>query len=292
MRPTAVSTAWKAIPAASPFVKEVPVRLERDRDRAGGDADVPRRERDEAGDVEGGDDHDRGRERLVDAERGADGGRGDEAADVETASQATRRAAPVRLAAERAEGVEEVAALLAAARRSRRRRRAATSPTAMRSGQSGTAPATAAGDDERAEHDGAGGAERGEGAAGRPEALSAREDAGEEPDPDGVAGAEGHEGVDERAGAVARAGVGDGEAAAAEPDRAAPGAGGGDDGDREADPGEPEPFRVGGGDGVECRRDARAEELGRRDGREEGEQQEGSSGDAAATDPGADLGER
>ncbi len=149
-----------------------------------------------------------------------------------------------------------------------------------------------AGDDERSEDDRACGAERGEGAAGRPEALLGRQDAGEEPDAEGVPGAEGDDGVDERADPVARAGVGDREAAAAEADRAAPGSRRGEDGDREADPGEPEPGRVGGADGVECGRDARAEELGRRDRREQGEQQESSCGEAAATDSVADLGER
>src|SRR5439155_7659305 len=141
-----------------------------------------------------------------------------------------------------------------------------------------------AGDDERSEHDSARGAEGGEGAAGREQALFAWDDAGEEPDSEGVACAEWHDGVEERADAVARAGVGDGEAAAAEADRAAPGSCRGEDGNREADPGEPEPGGVGGAEGVERGRDARAEELGRSDGGEKGEQQNGGSGKAAAND--------
>ena len=66
-----------------------------------------------------------------------------------------------------------------------------------------------AGDDEGAEDDRLGGAHDGERAAGRPEPFPVRQRAGEEPDPHGVPGAGGHEGVDERAGAVARAGVRD-----------------------------------------------------------------------------------
>src|SRR5437773_1600836 len=78
-----------------------------------------------------------------------------------------------------------------------------------------------------------GGAERRKGTAGRPEPGLVREPAGEEPDPHDVACAGRHEGVDERPGTVPGAGVGDGDAPAAEADRAAPGAGGCGDRDGE-----------------------------------------------------------
>ncbi len=145
------------------------------------------------------------------------------------------------------------------------------------------------GDDERAEDACLGGAEGGERAAGRPEALPVGESAGEEPDPDGVAGTGGHEGVDERAGAVVGAGVGHRDTAAADPDRAAPGGGGAEEGGGEAEPGEPEPFRVGVADGVQRLSDAGAEDLGRGNGREQNEQEHARGREAAAADPGADL---
>ena len=66
-----------------------------------------------------------------------------------------------------------------------------TGPIAAKSGQIGSVPVDGAGDDEERDDDGAGGAEGGEGAAGRPEALAVREGAGEEADADGVAGAAG-----------------------------------------------------------------------------------------------------
>ena len=55
--------------------------------------------------------------------------------------------------------------------------------------------------------------------------------------------------------------------------------------------GEPEPVRVGGADGGEGLGDARAEDLGRRDGYEQGEQGQAGCGDAAASRPGVNLGE-
>src|SRR5204863_6042081 len=84
---------------------------------------------------------------------------------------------------------------------------------------------------------------------------------------------------------------GDGKAAAAEPDRAAPGAGGGEDGDGEADPGEPEPDRLGRAEGAEGLGDVGTEDLRRCDGHEEGEQGQAGRGDAAAADPRVELGE-
>jgi hypothetical protein len=144
-------------------------------------------------------------------------------------------------------------------------------------------------DDERAEHDRPGGAERRKGAAGRPEPGLVREHAREEPDPHDVACAGRHEGVDERAGTVPGAGVADRDAPAAEADRAAPGPGGCSDRDGEADAGEPEPLRVGGSDGVQRCRDPGTEELRRRDGGEEDEEEQDGRGDPATSHPGVDL---
>ena len=256
------------------------MRLEGHRDRSGRDAEVPRGEREQAGDVEGRDDHHRGGERLVDAECGADRRGGGQAAPRGQGEPGREADGSARLPPECPEGVEEVGGAapgLAVAGLTRdsdgcgdepeRDQQRPQRDDARGRPATTSAPSTTA----RAAPSAA------KSAAGRPEPGLGRKHAGEEPDPHHVAGAGGHEGVDERPGTVAGAGVGDGDAPAAEPDRAAPGAGGRDDRDRETEAGEPEPFRVGGPDGVECRRDPRAEELRRRDRCKEDEEEEAAA---------------
>src|SRR5256885_15494504 len=89
-----------------PIRKGHSVRLERHRDRSGRDAEVPGGEREQAGDVEGRDDHDRGGERLVDAERGADRRGGGEPARGGEGEPGRQAYGSARLLPERPEGVE------------------------------------------------------------------------------------------------------------------------------------------------------------------------------------------
>ena len=90
MRPTAVSIAWKAIPAASALEVGVPRRAGQSRSPPA-QADVPGRERHEAGDVEGEDDDDGSGEWVANADRRTDGGgRGE--APGELRGKATQRA--------------------------------------------------------------------------------------------------------------------------------------------------------------------------------------------------------
>ena len=289
MIPTAVSIAWKAMPAASPFVSGVPwawsaIAIVADVTPMFPGVIGSREAMSSAGTITTAAASGRPMPRAA-ATAVAEASRPAVARAIQPISRraAVRSRPSARKASKRWEGVRRatIAAPIPIA----------TSAAAISSGQSGHEPRGGAADDERAEDDGAGGAEGGEGSPGRPEALAVREHAGEQADPDGVAGPEGHEGVDERPGAVAGARLGERETPAAEPDRTAPGGGGSDDGDEETDAGEPEPLRVGGGNRVERRSDPVPEELGRGHGGEEGDQNQRSSGDSAASDPGLDLGE-
>src|SRR5439155_25260980 len=158
---------------------------ERDRNRAGGDADVARRQRDESCDVEGGDDHDRGGERMGEAEGGADGGGRDEAAGGGDGEPTDETGGSGRLFGEGAEGIEDVRVAPAGDDRDDDGRCDEANRDEERPERDGSGEV--AGDDERSEHDSPRGAEGGEGAAGREQALFAWDDAGEEPDSEGVA---------------------------------------------------------------------------------------------------------
>src|SRR4051794_10872493 len=96
-------------PGGEPVGEGDALGLEGEGDGAARDADVAGGEGDHPGDLEGGDDHDRGGERVVEPERGGDGGGGGEAAGGRDCDPGNEAEGGRGVAAEGAERIEQVA---------------------------------------------------------------------------------------------------------------------------------------------------------------------------------------
>src|SRR5581483_6832058 len=102
-------------PGRQPAVEGDAVRAEGDGDRRARDPHISGRERNEAGDVERGEDKERGDERAVDSDRGADGRRPGEAAEDGERDPAGEPEAQGWMLGQRPERVEDVCVALAGA---------------------------------------------------------------------------------------------------------------------------------------------------------------------------------
>ncbi len=222
VRPTAVSSAWRVIPAASPRSKEIPCARKAIAIAALAIPMFPgvsgmRPETSSAGRMS----------------RAATSGRWIPIAALIAAAPAKRPRTEKRT--QRGQARDGRAARGAGVpasedggRGDERRLRRATATTGRRRT---TAPAS----DEGAKDCRAGGRDGDERASRRPDLALAGDEPREEREPDGVAGAGRDEGVDERAGAVAGGRVGERRPPAAEPDGRAPAAGRADERDGERD---------------------------------------------------------
>ena len=130
-------------PGRDGHVRADTVRGQRERDGGARDTDVPRRQRQDSGEIERRDDQHRGGEGLLDPERGCDRGRREDAQSHREPDPAGDLRRGARAAAENAEDVERVAERRARPRVTRAPRDTAATAAASKSaaiGQRGSTP--------------------------------------------------------------------------------------------------------------------------------------------------------